>query len=283
MYLLIFLGFSQVLWAGGHLQNKLDQTNNDDLQLQNWFFNQDGSFDETQGGYITQLCPQRDTCTLSTLYLHDGESNGKEAYMNGYGFNLAALVNDPNAFYPAVSYTSNGNTGTRESTMKISCSSLLYQQAAFDRIRYVPPGSLIAPYKSCRMTLSAAVLNTIGNANNIATAIAGLLLSVFLVYSVRSVNKKTNLKQNKIRSTSDKLDQQINSIQINSEGIENLIFVVEELLKESKDAHKSDAAQKYYEHKKKLEEDKKALEEIDDPKFKDMLGEATETFVGIVF
>ena len=199
--------------------------------------------------------------------------------MNGYGFNLAALVNDPNAFYPAVSHNSN----TRESTMKISCSSLLYQQAAFDRIRYVPPGSLIAPYKSCRMTLSAAVLNTIGNANNIATAIAGLLLSVFLVYSVRSVNKKTNLKQNKIRSTSDKLDQQINSIQINSEGIENLIFVVEELLKESENAHKSEAAQKYYEHKQKLAEDKKALEEIDDPKFKDMVGEATETFVGIVF
>ena len=59
--------------------------------------------------------------------------------------------------------------------------------------------------------------------------------------------------------------------------------VVEELLKETKDAHKSEAAQKYYEHKQKLDEDKKVLEEIDDPKFKDMLGEATETFVGIVF
>ena len=257
----------------------MDETNGDDLLMQNWFFNQDGSFDETNDRLITHLCPSRDTCTLSTIYLHDGESNGKEANMNGYGFNLDALVNDPNAFYPAATYSG----GTRSETKKLSCSSLLYQQDAFDRIRYVPPASLIAPYKSCRMTLSAAVLNTIGNANNIATAIAGLLLSVFLVYSVRSVNKNTHLKESKIRSTSDKLEQQINSIKVNSDSIENLISVVEELLKETKDAHKSEAAQKYYEHKQKLDEDKKVLEEIDDPKFKDMLGEATETFVGIVF
>ena len=198
--------------------------------------------------------------------------------MNGYGFNLQALVNDPSAVYPLVVYDG-GNT--RMKTMKVSCSSLSYQQAAFDRIRYVPPASLVAPYKSCRMTLSAAVLNTIGNANNIATAIAGLFLSIFLVYSVRTVNKNTRLKNEKIRSTSDKLEQQIESIQINSESIDNLLSVVEEILKESKDAHKSDAAQKYFEHKQKLEEEKKALEEIDDPKFKDMIGEVTETFVGI--
>ena len=268
-----------LLWANGKLLQKYDEVGGDDLKLQNWFFNQDGAVDTNSQDLIQELCPNKGLCTVSTMYLHEGQSNGALPIMNGIGFSLGNLVNDPNAIYPAISY--NGNT--RESTFKISCSSLLYQQAAFDRIRYVPPASLIAPYKSCRMTISAAVLNTIGNANNVATAIASLFLSFFLVYSVRQVNKVTLKKECKIRSTSDKLEQQIESIKINGNDIDNLRLLVEELLKESKDAHRSAAAQRYYEHKAELMNEKNALEEADDPKFKDLVGDATETFVGAVF
>lgn len=114
----------------------------------------------------------------------------------------------------------------------------------------IPPQSLVAPYQSCTMSLSAAVQNSIGNANNIAVTLASVALSIFLVLVVHRANIYRNAK---ISTTSDKLELSMKNHELSDEGAELVLDVIHEIINIIPSLESTAAIQKYirFEQKKK--------------------------------
>jgi hypothetical protein len=130
------------------------------------------------------------------------------------------------------------------------CLGSIYQEAAWERMIEIPPQPLVAPYKSCTMSLSAAVQNTIGNANNIAITLASLALSIFLVIAVQRANTYRNAN---ISTTSDKLELSMKNHELSDEGAELVLNVVHEIINVLPELNSMPAIQEYirFEQKKK--------------------------------
>ena len=158
---------------------------------------------------LTALCPVSTDCMMFTVLLG---GNVNAWLLNGYGLSLRSFAKSSETVsgHFCDDY-SNPNTcnNWRGNVTKISCKPSMYHSETWETVMTKPPTPVIAPYFTCRMNMNAAIQNTIGNANNIATAIASVVLSIFLGLAVARVNnRKTTTIDTQIVSTSEKLHAQ---------------------------------------------------------------------------
>lgn len=146
---------------------------------------------------LTTQCPSN-KCVMYNIAIGHDEAN---PFLNSFGLSLRYFQNASN-----VAHGYNGD-GSDYFIQNINCKPSLYRNQTWLGIAEKPPTPLSAPYKTCQLTMSAAIQNTIGNANNIATAIASFILSIYLGYFVSLRNY--NMQSKSIMSTSEKLDYQI--------------------------------------------------------------------------
>ena len=174
---------------------------------------------------LDKICPKKD-CMMHHVML--GKDTGLP-FLNSYGLSLIQFHNTSNASH---GYSSDGKYRLETN---VNCMGSMYYDDTWKGAMSATPLPLIAAYATCTFTVAAAVQNTIGNANNIATAIASIILSCFLgisvlvynthgmtCYSKDGCNQDTEINQNKIKSTSRKLREADEKIEKLSKAVVEL-------------------------------------------------------------
>jgi len=173
---------------------------------------------------LSTICPYLD-CVMHHVML--GKDTGLP-FLNSYGLSLIQFQDSSDL---TEGYSS---TGKQRLETVVNCKGSMYHDSTWIDSMHITPVPLIAPYTTCRFTVAAAVQNTIGNANDIATTIAAIILAVFLGVSVQVFNsygttcysrdcqscEQPNGKDEKrIKTTSRKLEEATGQIEVLSEAV----------------------------------------------------------------